>query len=246
MHSGRYLKSPLKEFPNALDHIKNRLRQGNFSLNRGNKQQALFPAQAILLPNPHGTAMGCYLEQANKLFIMLPGPPRECLPMFNDYILPLLQKTKHSAHQLLKWRLFGVAESEIAQAIEDALQGIDCKTGYRLDTPYVKCKVWSEPRLVETITRLLQPIIEPHLLTQSGKKASEKLVELIQRRQKPVIIVDEVTGGLLQSLIQRPETYSFIKFHERSDAVLHFHLCGLYEYWLQQPNDGKTSLAIFL
>ncbi|STX28077.1 Competence damage inducible protein CinA [Legionella beliardensis] len=241
----RYLKNPLKEFPEALTHIQNRLNQTNLSLNTGNKQQAMFPATAVLLPNPNGTAMGCYVEHDNKLFIMLPGPPRECLPMFNQHVLPILQKTKHHTNQLLKWPLFGVAESEIAEAIDEALQGINCKTGYRLDTPYVECKVWAEPQLVATITEILQPIIKPHLLTNSGKKASEELIELVQQRQKPIVILDEVTGGLLQSLIQRPETYSLIKFHELNRALLHFHVCGLYEYWSKQPNKGQTSLAIF-
>ena len=42
----------------------------------------------------------------NKRFILLPGPPRECMPMFNDYVLPALQQTQHQHKPLLKWRLF--------------------------------------------------------------------------------------------------------------------------------------------
>ncbi|MGQ3888043.1 competence/damage-inducible protein A [Legionella sp. CNM-1927-20] len=241
----RYLASPLIEFPEALAHIQTRIYQSKLAISEGNRQQAKFPAQAILLPNPNGTALGCYIRRDNKLFIMLPGPPRECLPMFNNYVLPLLQQDKRSTKQLLKWRLFGVAESQIAQAIDDALKGINCKTGYRLDTPYVECKVWAEQELVETITKILWPIISPHLITKTEKKASEELVEFIQKWQKPLVILDEATGGLLQSLIQLPETYSLIKFHEPSHAVLHFHICGLYEYWTNRPKNGETSLAIF-
>ncbi|WP_419420260.1 competence/damage-inducible protein A [Legionella sp. D16C41] len=241
----RYLESSLIEFEEALTHIQNRLYHSKLALSEGNKQQAKFPAKAYLLPNPNGTAMGCYVRHHNKLLIMLPGPPRECLPMFNNYILPILQNTQHTTTKLLKWRLFGVAESQIAQAIDDALQTFNCKTGYRLDTPYVECKVWAKPELVERILKTLQPIISPHLITKTDKKASEELVELIQKWQKPIIILDEVTGGLLQSLIQLPETYPFIKFHEQNHAALHFHICGLYEYWSNRPKNGETSLAIF-
>ena len=57
--------------------------------------------------------------------------------MFNNYVLPLLQKTSHSSKQIIKWRIFGLAESEIAQTLEDALANIDCQTGYRLEVPYI-------------------------------------------------------------------------------------------------------------
>ncbi|WP_131781094.1 competence/damage-inducible protein A [Legionella gresilensis] len=241
----RYLESPLIEFPDALNHIQTRIHQINLALSEGNRQQAKFPAQATLLPNPNGTALGCYIRNHNKLFIMLPGPPRECLPMFNHDVLPLLQQEQHNNKQLLKWRLFGVAESQIAEAIDNALQGINCRTGYRLDTPYVECKVWAEPELVEIINKILWPIISPHLITKTHKKASEELIELIQKWQKPLVILDEATGGILQSLLQLPQTYPLIKFHEPCHAVVHFHICGLYEYWSNRPKNGETSLAIF-
>ena len=56
----RFLKTTLVEFPKALAHIQARITRANLSLNPGNRQQALFPSGAVLLPNPHGTAMGCY------------------------------------------------------------------------------------------------------------------------------------------------------------------------------------------
>ncbi len=77
----------------------------------------MFPEGAVLLPNPHGTAMVVIYNYKDKIIILLPGPPRECLPMFNDYVLPLLQQTEHMDKQLLKWRLFGVAEGEIAEIL---------------------------------------------------------------------------------------------------------------------------------
>jgi nicotinamide-nucleotide amidase len=240
---GQFLQAPLVEFSEAILHIQRRL--NHLPLNEGNKQQALFPANATLLPNPNGTAMGCYCRQGDKLIVLLPGPPRECLAMFNHYVLPLLQTTQHSNKQLLKWRVFGVAESEIAQRLDDALRNIDCETGYRLETPYVECKVKFAPDLLAAITDLVEPIITPHIIASTEKKASQTLYDAIVHWQQPITIIDEVTGGVLQSLIQRPANSQLVNFHEAKNPGLYFRLQGLKEYWTeQQPHGGTTSVSI--
>lgn len=85
---GRFLKTDLVEFPEAIQHIQTRLGLAEKELNPGNRQQALFPANATILPNPHGTALGCYYSQGNKLFILLPGPPANvCLCLITMFYL---------------------------------------------------------------------------------------------------------------------------------------------------------------
>lgn len=240
----RYLQVDLVEFPKAIDHLQNRLKLKATELNSGNKQQALFPRGATILPNPNGTAMGCCFNLQNKLFVLLPGPPRECLPMFNNYVLPLLQKRIHSQKQLLKWRVFGVAESELGQKIEEALAGIDCKTGYRLDPPYVECKVSCKSSLVEKVKQIMEQLVSPYLIATPEQKASERLYEAIVSNQIPIAIIDEVTGGLLQSLIQHPQSYPWVKFYQDDQAKLQFRLRGLKEFWSGEGKIGSTQISI--
>jgi nicotinamide-nucleotide amidase len=240
----RFLDLNLVESPVAVAHIQNRLKLTPNNLSSGNKQQTLFPANAILLPNPLGTAMGCYYSWQNKIIVLLPGPPRECLPMFTNHVLPLLKRARRSDKQLLKWRVFGVAESEIAQTIDQALAGLGCKTGYRLDTPYVECKVSCENQLVKRVKEIIEPLVAPHIITTIEQKASERLYEIIVKTQVPIAIIDEVTGGILQTLIQHPESYPWVKFQQDDKAKLHFHLRGLREFWSGEGNFGKTQLTI--
>lgn len=235
---------PLVQHSEALLHIQNRLRHAQVILNEGNLQQCLFPEQAQLLPNPNGTAVGCYYLWENKIFILLPGPPRECLPMFHHYALPLLQQTKHSNKQIMKWRIFGVAESEIAQILEEALAEVNCQTGYRLETPYIEFKVRCTHDLVETVQAIVSPILTPHIIATTDKKASENLYELILALNEPITIIDEVTGGLLETLLINPKTHHLIHFNSIKKTKLHFHLSGLDEYWQQQPATGSVQLTI--
>ncbi|MCL5272992.1 MAG: competence/damage-inducible protein A [Gammaproteobacteria bacterium] len=228
----------------AFEHIKKRMQTAKVVINEGNLQQCLFPAHAMILPNPNGSAVGCAYQWNDKTFILLPGPPRECLPMFNDYVLPMLQKREHSTKQILKWRIFGLAESEIAQTLEEALTDIDCHTGYRLEVPYIEFKVRCTSELVQKIKAIVDPILAPHIIASVEQKASDKLRDLVLSKNEPITIIDEVTGGLLQTLLLKPGNQHLFNFHQMQSTNVHFHLKGLDEYWQQQPGKHTTLLTI--
>ncbi len=240
----KFTGEPLVQHSEALTHISNRLQAAKVTLNQGNLQQCLFPKDATLLPNSNGTAVGCHYQWDNKNFFLLPGPPRECLPMFNQYVIPLLQKTEHSTKVILKWRVFGVAESEIGQILEEALDPIDCQTGYRLETPYIEFKVRCTMDMVDKVKSIVDPLLAPHIISPTDKKASDNLRDLIISRGHPITIIDDATGGVLQSLLIRPGLQHLLNFHEVNKTQLNFHLSGLEEYWTQVPTTGTTELTI--
>lgn len=240
----KFIGEPLVQHQEAVEHIKQRFKAAQISLNAGNLQQCLFPKEARLLPNPNGSAVGCYYPWQNKMLFLLPGPPRECIPMFQDHVLPILQHTQHSKKQILKWRIFGLAESEIAQTLENALASFDCQTGYRLDVPYVEFKVRCQFNLIEHITKTVEPLLAPHLIASMEEKASDKLRKLILTLNEPITIIDEVTGGVLESLLVQPGLHHLVRFNNQQATRLFFQARGLNEYWMQQENKGTTQLTI--
>lgn len=236
---GDFLNESLIECDEALRHIRKRLKKGTEAIDPGNYQQALFPKGSSILPNPYGSATGCFIEKEGKVYFLLPGPPRECLPMFNQYVLPRIQLQKPDDKKLLKWRLFGVAEGLIAQTLDDSLKNIPCETGYRLDIPYLEFKVRCLPEDVEKVKQIIDPIVSPHIIATTEAKASEKLRSLIKDLKLPIVIVDQATGGVLQALIQTPETYKHLSFCDVPDADMRFYVSGLQEYWHNE--DKKTA-----
>ncbi len=228
----------------ALAHVEQRLKMANVTINEGNLQQCLFPPQARILPNPYGSAVGCYYSWQQKTFILLPGPPRECLPMLQQHALPALAKTQRSQKEILKWRIFGVAESEIGQILEDALAAVDCQTGYRLEVPYIEFKVRCRPHEISKVKEIVDPILAPHIIASVDKKASDKLRDLIISQDEPITILDEVTGGLLESLLNKPATHHLVSFNNLKQTRLSFHLSGLEEYWSGKNATGLSQVKI--
>ena len=57
-----------------------------------NLKQCYRPESSEILKNPYGTAPGLWLKKDGKILVMLPGPAREMHPMFEEQVVPRLQK----------------------------------------------------------------------------------------------------------------------------------------------------------
>ncbi|GGI85238.1 competence/damage-inducible protein A [Legionella impletisoli] len=238
----RFLQRKLIEHKEAIQHIERILSRANLTMNTGNRQQALFPPATVLLPNPFGTAMGGISQANQKTFILLPGPPRECLPMFEQFVLPELLKNKSKGKVLLKWRLFGVAESAVAQMLEEAISTVDCEVGYRLDVPYVEFKVRCHQQQVSEIKARIDPLVTDFIIAPPEYRASELLRQRIAELNDTIEIIDDATGGRLQTALQRQDNFHKLTFHER-ESRLHFYISGLQEYW-ENITSSNTQLTI--
>jgi nicotinamide-nucleotide amidase len=203
-----------------------------------NKQQALFPEGATRYPNPHGTAQGCMCKTAEaKLIFMLPGPPSECLPMFDHYVLPALHSNTFSKQTYLKsWLLFNVSESHIADTIDQLTEKYKRTTGYRISYPYLECKIACENKHdLDALSTIIENEVEPHLINNSLEPASKQLYKYLLNNKISLSIDDQVTGGMLCQRLLTPKVFSHIRFNDQKPDIK---ITGLTNYW--QANNVLT------
>lgn len=81
---------PLLEDELLLGTIRDRFVQRGITMPEANRRQAQVPRGAIVLPNPRGTAPGLWIDSGARTVVLLPGPPRELQPMFDDLVMPRL------------------------------------------------------------------------------------------------------------------------------------------------------------
>ena len=105
----------------SLKSIKCYFAKQGKTTNEGNKKQAYFPEGSIIIPNNHGTAPGCIIEENGKILIMLPGPPSEVLPMFEEAIAPYLEKHQECVLVSKVLRICGIGEGHMAEKINDLI-----------------------------------------------------------------------------------------------------------------------------
>ncbi|MEA4824824.1 MAG: competence/damage-inducible protein A [Clostridiaceae bacterium] len=109
---------PLELHQPSLERILSRFRAMERPMTPNNEKQAMLPRGCTVFPNDWGTAPGCAIEQNGRHLLMLPGPPRECAPMFRHCAMPYLAALSGSAIHSDWIRLFGIGES----AMEDRLR----------------------------------------------------------------------------------------------------------------------------
>jgi len=79
-----------------------------------NVRQAMVPEGGEPLHNPRGTAPGLWIEDRDRMIVLLPGPPRELHPMFGEQVLPRLQRRISPLRMFHReLRVTGLGESHV-------------------------------------------------------------------------------------------------------------------------------------
>ncbi len=170
-----------------------------------NWKQAQVPEKSIVLPNPNGTAPGLIIEDEATL-ILLPGPPNELIPMFQNSVLPYLQGKQEAVMISQTVKLVGVGESSVATAIDDLFDGQSNPTiATYAKTGEVHLRVTAKAEDEKKARKLLKPMVKElkerfneHIYTTDNDVSLEQsLVELLVNNQLTVSTVESCTGGLL-------------------------------------------------
>src|SRR4051812_43524785 len=78
-----HLGRALDEDPAIVEAMERRFAARGWKMPANNRRQAQVPRGAVVLPNPHGTAPGLWIEDGDRNIALLPGPPREMKPMMD-------------------------------------------------------------------------------------------------------------------------------------------------------------------
>lgn len=106
----------------SLNHVEEFFRARGKTMPEINKKQAMMPAGATVISNKMGTAPGVIIEQGTKIIVILPGPPVEMQPMFEETVEPyLIEKTGNDKTVIVSrvLRVLGLGESTVEERIKD-------------------------------------------------------------------------------------------------------------------------------
>lgn len=175
-----------------------------------NWKQALKIADSIVVDNKNGTAPGYIIEENNNTIVLLPGPPSEMIPMFNNEIYPYLEKKQNRVFLSKMVKICGIGESRAETMIIDLIEKQDNPT----IAPYSKngqvhFRITAAADSVEEANALLGPVIEEfkkrfadNIFTiDEDETLEEVVVKLLKEKKYSLTIAESCTGGLLSSAI---------------------------------------------
>ncbi|MEG1525047.1 MAG: competence/damage-inducible protein A [Clostridia bacterium] len=184
-----------------------------------NFKQACFPKNALILPNPNGTAPGCIMHAGDKTAVLLPGPPRELFPMFDNHVMPYLERMSDTTLYSKEMRIFGMGESDVTYKIRDIIEHQTNPTV----APYVKtcevtlrvtahCKDEADgDRIVSPVIQQICTRLGDVVYSTCGESLPVLCASLLTRQKLTVAVAESCTGGLLTSgFVDIPGSSAFL------------------------------------
>lgn len=175
-----------------------------------NKKQADVIEGAIVLTNPRGTAPGQYLdivfEEHRKLIILLPGPPKECLPLFEEECIPRLRATlpKNAiARRTLKAAMIpeSQADSRIAPiytTYTDVETTILAGPGdIQLNLLCSKPTIEEAQARVDELAEKIEEELDDIIYSSQDEKLEQIVLFYLEMRGATLAVAESCTGGLL-------------------------------------------------
>ncbi len=176
------------------DTIRERFRQRGIQMPEPVLSQALVPVGAQVLPNPNGTAPGLAIEHENKLIVLLPGPPRELRPMFEQYVLPVLEQNFAPADRPVcrVFKVVGLAESVVEQRIGKLP---DVELGFCAKMGEVEVRIIGKD--IADAERRIRAALGDHIFGTGDERLEQVVVSLLTAAGKTVAVAESCTGGLI-------------------------------------------------
>jgi len=194
----------------VLNEIRARFQSFGVAMPERNSRQAMVIDGAEVLPNPNGTAPGLFLENGDCSLSLLPGPPREMRPMFENHVQGRLEKMSADlrfARRIL--RVAGMGESAVDEKIAPIYsQYENPQTTILFNSSEIEIHLRAHGRTeadAETLLDDLSLKIEKALGSSVFSFRGETMEEVVGRRLAitgfTLAVAESCTGGLIAERI---------------------------------------------
>ncbi|WP_238916593.1 competence/damage-inducible protein A [Clostridium sp. YIM B02555] len=211
--AAKYFKKELLPNEEAIEKIKNYFKFRERKMTENNLKQGLIPEGAIIINNDNGTAPGVIIEENNKIMIILPGPPKEMKPMFEDTVRPYLQKKADSIIMSRVIKILGIGESAVAEELKDIMTAQTNPT----IAPYAKevgvmLRITAKANNEEEAIKLIEPVekeiknrLGDNIYATEDVSIEDVVARLLIEKKLTISTAESCTGGMIAgTLINYP------------------------------------------
>lgn len=189
----------------SMDRLHSYFQKVSRPMTENNLKQAYMPEGCIIIENNRGTAPGCIMEAEGKAVILLPGPPSEMKPMFDDTVMPYFRQKSDTLLFSKHLRIFGIGESAMEDRLMDLIEGQENPT----IAPYAKegevtlrltarCKTEKEgEKLIAPVLEEIKKRLGSFVYTEAGEEMEKVTAGLLLSTGTTLSLAESCTGGLL-------------------------------------------------
>lgn len=195
---------PMVRDEKILREIQDFFASMDIKMPENNAKQADIPLGAEPIPNHTGTAPGIFLQKDNKVVILLPGPPFELIPMFEEFVFPRLRKMSDKVLVSHNIHIMGMGESEVETHLIDLMKN---STNPTL-APYAKegemrLRVGAlvsneeegEKMCADMIEKVKNTPVGEHIYALDAELIEKLVVKILKEKGLTLSCAESCTGG---------------------------------------------------
>ena len=171
-----------------------------------NLQQAMRIPSALSLPNPKGTAPGWWVEKNDKVIAVMPGPPREMLPMWQNEVFPRL-KTRFPGGTILARTIksFSMQEAKVAELIQPFFEAANPALGIYAKTDGIQVRLIAHgnnaQQLIATTEKQIKEKLAPYVWGTDDDTLEGIIGRVLSSHGMSLATMEGFSGGLLGHMI---------------------------------------------
>jgi len=195
----------------VLEDLKKRFAARGVEMPSINQNQALLPQGAVYLPNRIGSAVGIVIAEEGKVFVSLPGVPREMKIITDEELIPYLQANfAHTGHfKIQKLRTTGIFESALAEIIAPGINlPENVKLAYLPSFSGVDLRIIASggnqeaaDLAADKVCATLRGLVGKYIYGEDNEALSGVIGKLLTERGETVATAESCTAGLLAGKI---------------------------------------------
>ena len=208
----RVLDAPMDVDERIVEGIRERFAKRGLKMSENNRRQAMVPRGAVVLENPNGSAPGLVLKKNGTDVVLLPGPPREMIPMLEavirDRLAPAASGTRLFRRVL---KITGRPESEVdavAQTVYSKwiTQPVPISTTILAALGQLELHLTARARSTEEADAALDAAVGELraclgacVYSADGRPLEAVVGEKLRKRKLTIAVAESCSGGLLAS-----------------------------------------------
>ncbi len=192
----------------TCEALKAYFKKRGIACTENNFRQADIPEGAEILPNNNGTAPGIHIFDESKHVFLMPGPPNEMKPMFEESVAPKLSALSGEVIYSEMVKVCGIPESTAETMISDILENQSNPT----IAPYAKLgevhfRVSAKAPDKEHAMALTEPVVK-ELKARFGaavyttcekEQLEDAVIALCKEHGYQITTAESCTGGLISA-----------------------------------------------
>ena len=198
-----------------LNWMKSRWESRGLEMPETNVKQAELPNGSEKLINKNGTAPGIKIStKENKTIFILPGPPREFIPLVEEEVIPFLSNQFNKTNKEYEFIIFyNQAESSLSEQITQ-FKPKNLDIAYLASKGVIKLRYDKNSVEKNELVLFLENInknFHSDILSFENISPSKVLIDKLKDRKLSLSLVESITGGNLSSeLIKYPGASSYL------------------------------------